>query len=211
MKTKFTILLAAIMLICFNANAQQDKKMAKALAKELNTKVDKDSRKEAKKLAKQGWKTNPGMLPIEKQIHKSKFAQITRDEEQNLSYITGSSKAVGGNYNIAKEIAESKAKQQIVGLMEENIKKDASIESAMSDLGDGDIIMKEKIVSSSRSRINSILRNSESFLEIYRELEDGKYEVNVMLGVKKQEAIKHAKKVYMEELMKIAKERTDKL
>jgi len=46
---------------------KERKEMAKLATKELNDKVDKITKKEAKKIVKEGWKTAPGALPLEKQ------------------------------------------------------------------------------------------------------------------------------------------------
>ena len=50
---------------------KERQELAKASKKELNEKAGKAARKEAKRLSKEGWKTAPGALPLEKQLDKS--------------------------------------------------------------------------------------------------------------------------------------------
>ena len=71
-------LIAGILILAANVSSAQSskeimkerKELHKASKKELNEKASKDARKEAKKLSKEGWKTAPGALPLEKQLDK---------------------------------------------------------------------------------------------------------------------------------------------
>ena len=45
---------------------KERQELAKASKKELNEKASKAARKEAKRLSKEGWRTAPGSLPLEK-------------------------------------------------------------------------------------------------------------------------------------------------
>ena len=54
---------------------KERQELAKASKKELNEKASKAARKEAKRLSKEGWKTAPGALPLEKQLDKSYMMQ----------------------------------------------------------------------------------------------------------------------------------------
>ena len=51
---------------------QEIQKMAK---KDLKAKVDKNTRKEAKRLKKEGWQVKPGALPLEKQLERAYLMQ----------------------------------------------------------------------------------------------------------------------------------------
>ena len=60
---------------------KERKEIAKLSRSALNDKATKDARKEAKKLAKQGWQTAPGALPLAKQLDKSYLMQYEYDED----------------------------------------------------------------------------------------------------------------------------------
>ena len=69
------------------AMAQQS---SKELKKELRAKVERDCRKDAKQLEKDGWKVMPGKLPIEKQMQNARFAELDTDEETGEHWDTQS-------------------------------------------------------------------------------------------------------------------------
>lgn len=50
---------------------KEREEILKASKDELNEKVSKAARKEAKRLKKEGWNNAPGTLPLEKQLDKS--------------------------------------------------------------------------------------------------------------------------------------------
>ena len=79
----------------------------KELKKELSAKTSKDIRKEAKKLENDGWQIMPGKLPLEKQLEQSQIAQLRENDEGESFFIVGSASVVGGNYTIAKQMADN--------------------------------------------------------------------------------------------------------
>ena len=76
MRTIIWGLLSIVMVLasdnCYAQSSKEQRKerqeLAKASKKELNEKASKAARKEAKRLSKEGWKTAPGALPLEKQL-----------------------------------------------------------------------------------------------------------------------------------------------
>ena len=65
---------------------QERKEIKKASKAELGEKATKTARKEAKRLAKEGWKVTPGALPLEKQLDKSYLMQMEYDENMFPKY-----------------------------------------------------------------------------------------------------------------------------
>ena len=77
---------------------KQRSEILKASKVELNTKASKAARKETKALAKEGWKTAPGALPLDKQLDKSYTMQMEYDEDLFPKYLMGEAMSIGENY-----------------------------------------------------------------------------------------------------------------
>ena len=99
-------------------NRQEIRKLAK---KELTERVDKATRKEAKKLAKEGWQVKPGALPLVKQLEKSYLMQYEYDENLFPKYIMGEASSVGENYDAAKVAALELAKTNLAGQIQTEV------------------------------------------------------------------------------------------
>lgn len=127
-KIIFGLIALMLILVSGGSHAQSVKEqsrerqeLAKASKKELNEKATKAARKEAKKLSKEGWKTAPGALPIEKQLDKSYMMQYQYDSEGFPQYIMAEAMSIGGNYDAAKMQALELAKQNLAGQIQTEI------------------------------------------------------------------------------------------
>ena len=99
-------------------NRQEIRKLAK---NELTDRVDKATRKEAKKLAKEGWLVKPGALPLVKQLEKSYLMQYEYDENLFPKYIMAEASSVGENYDAAKVAALELAKTNLAGQIQTEV------------------------------------------------------------------------------------------
>ena len=72
---------------------------------ELDKKVSKETRKEAKRLKKEGWIVTPGALPLEKQLERSYLMQYEYDANLFPKYIMANAQSIGENYDNAKTTA----------------------------------------------------------------------------------------------------------
>ena len=99
-----------------NAKDQRRERMElnKASKKELNEKATKAARKEAKRLTKEGWKTAPGALPLDKQLDRSYLMQYQFDDDGYPKFIMAEAMSTGGNYDAAKMQALELAKQKMI-------------------------------------------------------------------------------------------------
>ena len=97
---------------------QEIRKLAKA---ELKQKVDKSVKKEARRLAKEGWGAKPGALPLEKQLERSYLMQYEYDESMFPKYIMGEASSVGENYDAAKTAATSLAITNLAGQIQTEV------------------------------------------------------------------------------------------
>lgn len=168
-------------------------KTNKELKKDLKTKVQKDMRKEAKKLGKEGWRVMPGKLPLDRQLQDSRYAELDTNQEGEKRFFTGNHQAVGGNYTAAKQIADDRARlelaQSIYGVIAQKIESQV----ASKDFGDGDIETIDQFVSAHKSIISAQLQGVTHTLEMYRQNKNGQYEVRVMVKTDAEKALKLAK------------------
>ena len=72
---------------------------------ELDKKVSKETKKEAKRLKKEGWTVAPGALPLEKQLERSYLMQYEYDANLFPKYIIANAQSIGENYDNAKTTA----------------------------------------------------------------------------------------------------------
>ena len=202
MRRFFSIVMCATSVFCSAEAFAQAQKSDKDLKKELKERVDRDCKKEAKILEKEGWKVMPGKLPLERQLQDSRYAELQEDERGEAYYIIGTHMSKGGNYTAAKKIADSRAMTEIAEKISSQIAELVKENVANHDYGEGDIEVIDKFVSSNKHLVNARLTKAIPLLEIYREVVGGAYEVRVMIAVRAKEAIRAAKSAYVSELAK---------
>lgn len=194
-----TVLVASLLVAAPAANAQMKDRQLK---KELKKKVDRDSRKEAKKLIKDGWQVMPGKLPLEKQIQATKYAELDETDKGEKLYFVGTHQATGGNYTAAMQIAGDRARAELAQSIHTTITQKIESQIANTDYGQGDIKAIDEFVSASKSLVAARLQNVVTTLEIYRKLENGQYEVKTAVKTDAPQAIKDAKSGLTDELRK---------
>lgn len=201
MKTLFKVLLCslALMVTCQMADAQSTNK---ELKKDLKSKVEKDCRKTAKSLLKEGWKIMPGKLPLERQIQDSRYAELDQDKNGERLYITATHQAVGGNYSAAKKIADDRAHMELAANISSTLSEMVKGKLSNTNYGENDIELIDEFISSNKNLVSVRLQSIFPVLEIYREKDNGAYEVRVMVKVNAADALKAAKHAYREELYK---------
>lgn len=191
MKTvlKVGLCACAFVLMVLTAGAQTSNK---ELKKELKAKVEKDCRKEAKRLAKEGWRVMPGKLSLEKQIQEGRFAELSEDDKGAPLYLTATHSAQGGNYSAAQKIAYDRARQQLAGNISTSITELLKNNVANTNYGEEDLELIDEFVSTSQNLVSLSLQGVSTVLEIYRE-NGNVTEVQVMLKVNMADAMKAAK------------------
>ena len=126
---KKLLFVAMAMLIACSASFAQDAKdiikerqaISKLAKKELTAKVDKVVKKEAKRLAKEGWVVSPGALPLEKQLERSYTMEYEYDEDQFPKYIMANAQSIAQNYDAAKTTAISLAITNLAGQIQTEV------------------------------------------------------------------------------------------
>lgn len=201
------LLVAAIMVGGATANAQSAKELRKdrqAISKmsksELNGKASKAARKEAKKLIKEGWKTAPGALPLEKQLDKSYLMQYEYDEDMFPKYIMGEAMSIGENYDAAKIQALELAKQNLAGQIQTEIT--ALVENAVANkqLAAEQAASVTETVLAGKNLISQSIGRTIPVMECYREETNKNKEVLVRVAYNSTMAKTAAKRVIREKL-----------
>lgn len=198
MKTTMKILICSLALIfCYSTVDAQSG--SKQLKKDLKSKIEKDCRKTAKKLEKEGWKVMPGKLPLERQIQDSRYAELDKDKDGEKLYFTGTHKVTGGNYSAAKKMADDRARMELAESISTTISELVKGKTSNTDYGDKDIEVIDEFVSANKSLVSANLSGIFPVLEMYRE-KDNTVEMQVMVKTNAAEALKQAKRALRDKL-----------
>lgn len=190
-KIVFSILMSMALLGSGNVMAQtlltkqqlkERKELAKQTKKQLGEKASKTARKEAKRLAKEGWTVSAGALPLEQQLDKSYMMQYEYDQDGFPQFIMGEAMSVAGNYDAAKMQALELAKQNLAGQIQSEIT--ALIENTVSNeqLTQSDAATVTRSVMASKNMIAQSLGRMVPVVEIYRVVDGNNREVLVRLA-----------------------------
>lgn len=198
MKTMIKVFVCSLALL-FAGSAVNAQSSDKQLKKDLKAKVEKDCRKTAKKLEKEGWKVMPGKLPLERQIQDSRFAELDKDKNGEKLYFTGTHQSIGGNYSAAKKIADDRARMELAEHINSTLSELIKGKLSNTDYGEKDIEVIDEFVSANKNLVSVALQGVFPVLEIYREKDD-KVEVQVMVKTNAADALKLAKKAYRDKL-----------
>lgn len=198
MKTMLKVFTCSLVLL-FAFSTVNAQSSSKQLKKDLKAKVEKDCRKTAKQLEKDGWKVMPGKLPLERQIQDSRYAELDKDKNGEKLYFTGTHKSVGGNYSAAKKIADDRARMELAEHVSSTISELVKGKLSNTDYGEKDIEVIDEFVSANKNLVSVALQGVFPVLEIYRE-KNNKVEVQVMVKTNAAEALKIAKKAYRDKL-----------
>lgn len=184
---------------------KERKEVVKQSKKELNAKVSKATRKEAKRLKKEGWQVSPGALPLEKQLERSYTMQYEIAETGYPVYIVAEAMSVGENYDAAKMQALELAKVNLAGLIQTEITGLVENTVANKQLSPDDAASISESVSASKNLISQSLGRVLPIVEIYREKSNKNKEVLVRLAYNQKMALEESKKVIREDLEKKGK------
>ena len=209
---KLLIVLAGIFLmgsVCaqnaddYKVFIKERKAVQKLVKQERDEKVSKETKKQAKQFAKEGWKVTVGALPLEKQIEKSILMQYELDMNNGMpKYIKGEGKAIGGSYDAAKMQAMADAKTELAGNIQTEVAAIIEERLANSEIGQGDAATVSSAVQVSKQVIAQSIGRVVTVIECYRELKNKNYEVQVRILYNGEMAAQAAKKAIKEELEK---------
>ena len=210
MKKLFTLFTCAILMASLAIGQQTDKE----LKKELKDKALKEAKKEAKTLSKQGWKTMPGELPMEKMIEKSWMKKVAEDEKGVPIYITADGNGVAETKTAAETQALEFAKLQLAGTIETKIASIVNGNIANEQLSTEDAASITQIVQSSKNIIAQELGYIDPAFKLSRDLDDNKIEVQIRIFYEAEQSLAIAKKAIkrdLKEKLKKTDEEVEKL
>ncbi len=179
---------------------KERQELAKASKKELNEKASKAARKEAKRLTKEGWKTAPGALPLEKQLDKSYLMQSQYDSDGFPAFIMAEAMSIGGNYDAAKMQALELAKQNLAGQIQTEVT--ALIENTVANeqMVQSDATSITRSVMASKNLISQSIGRVVPVVEAYRVVNGNNREVLVRIAYSQAMAKAAAKRAIKQEL-----------
>ena len=212
MKKMMTVAMALIV-ACTCVFAQQSAQERKQLIKErqevqklakkdLKAKVDKNTRKEAKRLKKEGWQVKPGALPLEKQLERSYLMQYEFDANLFPKYIMGEASSVGENYDAAKVAANSLAVTNLAGNIQTEVTALLENTVANKQLSPEEAASISETVMSSKNLISQSIGRTVPVMECFRINSKKNHEVLVRIAYNSEMAKEAAKKAVREELEK---------
>lgn len=193
---------SAIMAQTFDAKQiRKERQEIKKLAKqELTSRVDKATRKEAKRLKKEGWVVSPGALPMEKQLERAYTMEYEYDTDLFPKYIIASAQSIGENYDAAKTAATSLAITNLAGQIQTEVT--ALIENTVANrqLKAEDAASISETVMTSKNLISQSIGRTIVVVECYRILNNKNREVLVRIAYNGDMAKEAAKKAIRQEL-----------
>ncbi len=185
--------------------------LAKATKKELNAKASKAAVKEAKKLTKEGWKTAPGALPIDKQLDRAYAMQYQYDTDGFPLYIMAEAMSTGGNYDAAKMQALELAKQNLAGQIQTEVTALVENTVANEQMNQGDAASITRSVMASKNVISQSIGRVVPVVETYQIVNGNNRQVLVRIAYSMNMAKSAAKKAIKEDLEKRGEELHGKL
>ncbi|MCK9422663.1 MAG: hypothetical protein M0Q38_08700 [Bacteroidales bacterium] len=192
----------------FAQNTEKEQK------KELNEKAIKSARQQAKAYAKDGWKTMPGSIPMDKLLESAWMKQLATDENSQPAYITADGNGVAESKSVAEAQAIEFAKLQLAGTIESNIASIVKGNMANSQESTKEATSVTEIIQSSKNIIAQQMGYINPAFKLYRDLKDKKVEVQVRIFYETKQSLIVAKKAIRKELKeKLQKtdEQVDKL
>ncbi len=190
---------------------KERKELRNMTRKALNEKASKDARKEAKQLKKDGWKSSPGALPLEKQLDRSYMMQQEYDDDMFPKYIMGTAQSIGENFDGAKMQAMELAKLDLAGQIQTEVTALAESNVANKQMSENDAATVAKTVMGAKNLISQSIGRVIPVIELYRDTKKGTKEVRVTIAYNAAMAKEAAKKAIRQELEDKGEELIDQL
>lgn len=179
---------------------KERKEVVKQSKKELNAKVSRSTKKEAKRLQKEGWQVAPGALPLEKQLEKAYTMQYEFDESGYPLYIMAEAMSIGENYDGAKAQALELAKENLAGQIQTEVTTLVESTVANKQLAAEESATIVETVKASKNLISQSLGRVFPVVEVYRTKANKNKEVLVCLAYNEKMAREAAKRAIKQEL-----------
>lgn len=179
----------------------KDKQELNKLTKEeLNKKASKEARKEAKRLEKEGWKTAPGALPIERQLDRSYTMISELDSDYMPKFFTEEAMSTARTFEAAKMQATELARQRLAGQIQSEATALVENSVANNQISSEDAETITKTILTGQTLSSQTIGRIIPVVELYRDIQSGKKEVLVRIFYDAESARKMARKVATDQL-----------
>jgi len=147
------------------------------------TKASKDLRKEVKKYEKEGWTNFPGGLPISQQLNNSYSKQTETTESGFPKWIVANGASVAQNQSAAEMQATELAKNNLVGLIETNMRSVVESDVSNNQISSEDAVSITKTIQVSANKVAKKLGIIQPIFKVYRQVgRDKNIEVQITLA-----------------------------
>lgn len=207
MKSTITTLIAAMLVMLTSVTVAQQSQ------NEIKDEAIKDARKEAKALSKAKWFTQPGTLPLEKQIEKAWMKEHETNEKGFPKYYIGTGNSLGETQATAKQQAHIVAKQSLINKIRSNMASIVQTNINSTPLTAEETSAIQEMMSSSSDLIARKLTKIITITELYRKNKES-YECSLRVACSAelaQKAVQEAIKESLSEKTSIKREKLDKL
>jgi hypothetical protein len=145
-------------------------------------KAGKTARKEARKYEKQGYAVFPGKPPIENQLNSAYAKQSEIDDNGFPRWIVANGSSVAATQQASQMQAIEMAKNNLVALIESNMKNVVESDVSNNQLSNEEAVSVTNSIMVSVNKVSKKLGVVSPLFQAYRRLENGNYEVQMLVG-----------------------------
>jgi hypothetical protein len=163
-------------------------------AQQLSKANQKLLKKQLKEFKAEGWKVNPGQLPLETQLTKAFTSQSEVDAMGYEVWIVGEGRSTGSVYDAARTQALTVAKGEIATKMRTDMTSTIEQDLANEQFGADEAESIAKTIVSQQGRsIDQQLNRPKTLMECWRKLPNGNTEVLIRCAISADTVSKLAK------------------
>ena len=207
---KLLVVAISLIIACASSFAETDVKeirkdrqeINRLAKKELTSLVSRVTKKEARRLKKEGWIVSPGALPLERQLERSYLMEYEYTDDLYPKYIMANAQSIAEHYDAAKTAATSLAITNLAGQIQTEVTALIENTVANNQLSGDDAVSISETVMSSKNLISQSISRTMVVVECYRVLKNNNREVMVRIAYNGEMAKEAAKKAVREELEK---------
>ncbi|MBO6026314.1 MAG: hypothetical protein J6P73_03630 [Bacteroidales bacterium] len=143
--------------------------------------MEKQAKKEAKALAKEGWKVPSGELPIEEQLLKAYTMSQMLDDYGLPLYVKGNATAGGDTYDAAEFAASNLAKINIAGALETSVTEMIDVKRVNQQISAQEASSLTEVAGVSKAMVAQRIMRPIVVVHMRREKKKGLCEVQIMM------------------------------
>jgi len=162
--------------------------------------VSKDVKKETRKYESDGWRVFPGNPPISQQLNNAFTKQSEVEQDGFPKWITSSGSSVAQTQAAAQMQATELAKNNLVGLLETQMKSVVEIDLSNNQLSSQEAVTINKTIQVATNKVSKKLGMVQPMLQIYRPVGSNNTEVQILIGYSYEMARKQVLEEMKQEL-----------